>query len=161
MKKLLHSSLQNQIWLTTVLVKKWGPSQSSFASYRKLIGHLRVHQGRVSTLHVKKSESGLPPQQKLQTQLARSHQKQYNQSQVEARWKRAARKSFNCYCLWLQFSKLDVTTEGRSVANLMPTFGFQYCARPKCKGRYCHACSNTSERHRLGRGDLHQNTVII
>lgn len=39
MKKSPHSSLQNQIRFTAVMVKKWGLSQSSCTSYRKLVGH--------------------------------------------------------------------------------------------------------------------------
>lgn len=50
MKKSPHSSLQDQIQLTAVMVKEWGPSQSSFTHYRKLADHQRVHQMRVSTL---------------------------------------------------------------------------------------------------------------
>lgn len=38
-KKSLHSSLQNQIRFTAVMVKKWGLSQSSSTSYRELVGH--------------------------------------------------------------------------------------------------------------------------
>lgn len=50
MKKSLHSSLQNQIQLTTVMVEVWGPSQSSFTPYRKLADHQRVHQMHASML---------------------------------------------------------------------------------------------------------------
>lgn len=38
-KKSPHSSLQNQIPFTAVMVKKWGLSQSSSTSYPKLVGH--------------------------------------------------------------------------------------------------------------------------
>lgn len=38
-KKSLHSSLQNQIHFTAVMVKKWGLSQSTFTSYQQPVGH--------------------------------------------------------------------------------------------------------------------------
>lgn len=110
MKKSLHSSLQNQIWLTTVMVKKQGPSQTSFVSYRKLVGHQRVHQGGFPHCTLKERQ-WTPSAAEARDTTGTKPSKQYNQSQVEARWKRAARKSFNCYCLRLQFRKSDVTTE--------------------------------------------------
>lgn len=148
MRNSLHSSLQNQIWLTSVMVKKQGPSQSSFTSYRKLAGHQRVHQGRVSTLHVKKATAD-----SLCSRSQRhSWHKAIKSNTTRANWKHAGRE--------LQGKVLTATAYGcslaswtlqqrRSIANLIPTFGFQYCAHPECKGRYCHTCSNTSERHQL------------
>lgn len=97
---------------------------------------------------------------------ARRHnwQKAIKSNTTRAKWKHAGRE--------LQGKVLTATAYGcslaswmlqqrRSVANLIPTFGFQYCAPPERKGQYCHTCSNTPEWHWLGHGDLHQNTITI
>lgn len=95
MKNTLHFSLQNEIWLTTVVAGKWGPPRSSTCPTESSWA-TRVPQGRVP------------------------HRGQQSGSELPAatrpgpREARAARASSTCCCLRLRFSESNVTTEIRS-----------------------------------------------
>lgn len=88
MKNTLHFSLQNQIWLTTVVVGKRGPPRSSTCPTE-------------SSLATRVPRGGLP------SAVSRAAAKGPREA-------RAARLSSTCCCLRLRFSESNVTTETRS-----------------------------------------------
>lgn len=106
MKKSLHSSLQNQIRFTAVMVKKWGLSQSSFTSYRELAGH-QSSSGQVPH-RPGTGDSGLPGQHRhwhwaIQSNAAGAKGKRAGR---ELQGKPSTAPAYGC-----SFSKLDVWTE--------------------------------------------------
>lgn len=149
MKKSLHSSLQNQIQFTAVMVRKRELSQSSFTSYRELVGH-QSSSGAGSTLHGDRGQ-GTPRQHSH----GHSWHRAVQSNTTRAKGKRAARElqgkastapAYGCsLASWTFWQR-------RSVTNLVPTLGFQ-----------CWVCPGEGqglERHWLGRG-LRQSVAMV
>lgn len=149
MKKSLHSSLQNQIRFTAVMVKKWGLSQSSFTSYRKLVGH-QSSSGAGSTPHGDRGQwtpSAAQPQTRwhraIQSNTAGTKGKRTGR---ELQGKASTAPTYGCSLASWTFG------QRRSVANLIPTFGVQCWVCPESEGQHCPWCTKASERHPLRRG---------
>lgn len=154
-KKCLHSSLQNQIHFTAVMVIKWGLPQSSFTSYRKLVGH-QSPSGAGST-HCRGTEDSRLP--RPETRWHRAIQSNTTGAKGkhagrELRGKASTAPAYGCSLASWTFG------QRRSLANLIPTFEVQCRVCPEGEGQHCPRCSKASERHRLGCG-LQQSMAMI
>lgn len=125
LKKSLHSSLQNQIRFTTVMVKKWGLSQSSFTSYQKLVGH-QSSWGWDSLCMGTGDRGQWPPSQRHCTEPSKATQRsQGKHAGRELRGKASAAPACGCSLASWTFG------QRRSVATLIATSGFQCWGCPE------------------------------
>lgn len=140
LEKSPHSSLQNQIHFTAVMVRKWGLSQSSSTSYPKLAGH-QSSLGQVPHC-IGTGDRGLP-RQHGQTHQHRAIQQdspsQGASTGRELRGKASTAPAYGCSLASWTFG------QRRSGANLIPTLGLQCWGCPEGEGQHCPTCSKASD----------------